>query len=614
MDARYRSGRPLMMKRPLLGLSFVSFVVTAGCHGKQDAPPAPKPTPAAEPPKPTGPARSAGAIGSPLPEAGPHPQYPTPAAAGTDKIFLLEDPDRGPRAPLDFKLPRGRMAVSNHGHCEDDALSIVCSDAPAKAAQAFWRVRRKGKETVVAHQFAPDGKRVEKTIVYLAKPDGTPLQRVELDRYGRVTSALFFLASGGRYTGRARDGSNLLAGCGSMSFKLDGHGRIAERGCKQWLGEPMHDTNGVGITRYERDARGFITGEAHFGIDGEPIANTDGVHRVVYELDADGRAAAWRYRDVGGKPVASKKGCHGYRTDRDDRGAVVRLTCLGADDKPATAVQGKAIDAYVNDARGCRIKVRYLDPHGFPATNLERVHGRDYEVDSTCARKSETCLGVLRDARSCGPGQPARYVYKRNAVGQVVSTKHYDADGEPSRDASYNVFELRSRYDDAGNEIRMSCHDERGQPARCGSTDFAALATKYDDVGRPTEERFFDTDGKATTNLDSWARRFRYDNYDHEFESTSYDAQDQPVNSLGSATRRDLYDAAHRRFGVVLLDKAGEPARYTGCYVGAVCPDQPWHAVRIKRRADGSVESNEFFDHTGQLLLVSDCRRVLCFE
>ncbi|MCX5746744.1 MAG: hypothetical protein NT062_30080, partial [Proteobacteria bacterium] len=96
-----------------------------------------------------------GAIGSPLPSATTDPDYPTPAAAGTDKIFSTEDPDRGPKVPVDFALPpKAELTWSDHAYCEDDRTNIVCSPDPAPKGQLWsWRLGKRGKELVVAESW-----------------------------------------------------------------------------------------------------------------------------------------------------------------------------------------------------------------------------------------------------------------------------------------------------------------------------------------------------------------------------------------------------------------------------------------------------------------------------
>src|SRR5687767_9585863 len=62
----------------------------------------------------------------PLPEAGPHPDYPTTVASGTGKIFTLEDPDRGPKVPTTYKLPpRGTLSWTTHGYCDLGPVEVA---------------------------------------------------------------------------------------------------------------------------------------------------------------------------------------------------------------------------------------------------------------------------------------------------------------------------------------------------------------------------------------------------------------------------------------------------------------------------------------------------------
>src|SRR5689334_6925921 len=85
---------------------------------------------------------------SPLPEVGPHPDYPTPVAAGTDKIFLLEEPDRGPKAPLDFAIPKPTKAWSETAGCTTYPADVVCRGTRA-GRLAAGRVRREADAIVV---------------------------------------------------------------------------------------------------------------------------------------------------------------------------------------------------------------------------------------------------------------------------------------------------------------------------------------------------------------------------------------------------------------------------------------------------------------------------------
>ena len=545
-------------------------------------------------------------ITSPLPEVGPHPDYPTPVAAGTDKIFLLEEPDRGPPAPLDFVIPpNDSLTWTGHAHCAPSATTITCAGSRAKRL-AGWRIGRKGTDLVVAESRYDDV--VQATHVYVMA-EGATTQRLTFDEYGRLESALLF-ASPTRYSGRERNGANALAGCGYMGVELGPGGRLDVVRCLQWLGEPMRDTRGVATTKYRRDPRGFVVAELRLGLDGAPIAASDGIHELRYELDPDGRVLVERYRGVDGKPVASTKGCHGRRTEYDAGGQVARTSCLGADDKPSNDTTGASARQFTYDERGCRISMRI---HAAAGSAKPQGHGADYVVDDHCAITSHTCVNAAGDRMLCGTGDPARYDYKRDAAGHASSTQHYAVDGTPDEDPVYGVFEVRRELDDLGNETSRACFDANAKPVTCGRLGFHRDRAVHDAAGRESVRTFFDERGAPALNLAAASRRFRYDNYDHSFEATGYDAAGTLVESYGVATRRDLYDAAHRRFAVVVLDKAGKPARYTGCYAGHTCPAS-WHAVRIVRRGDGTPEKNQFFDFAGQLVKTMDCKKVRCFQ
>jgi hypothetical protein len=130
------------------------------------------------------------ASATPPSQHGPHPDYPTAALAGTDKLFTMIEPARGPKAPIGMTIPRG-LTWTTHEHCTADITGPVCSPAVTAAAGLWsWRIGKRGAAIVVAEERR--GARVDRTFVYLLSPGGTPRQRVRFDAYGRVESALLF--------------------------------------------------------------------------------------------------------------------------------------------------------------------------------------------------------------------------------------------------------------------------------------------------------------------------------------------------------------------------------------------------------------------------------------
>ena len=177
----------------------------------------------------------------------------------------------------------------------------------------------------------------------------------------------------------------------------------------------------------------------------------------------------------------------------------------------------------------------------------------------------------------------------------------------------WGAFEVRHEFDERGNPVTTSCFDAFGKASTCARLGFARQTAEFDAAGREVSRVFFDEEGNPATNIGFSTRKFTYDNYDHIFESRGYDKNGALMEAYGMAVRRDLYDAAHRHFALVILDKAGKPARYTGCFGGVSCA-KVWHAVRIVRKPDGVAEKNQFFDEKGQLTETKDCDKVRCFK
>jgi len=593
-----------MGTRTTLTLAALAITLLCGCKEthKRLTPPkrtAPArrqiPTPTRTPPLDPGPSGPA-----------PHPDYPTPAAAGTEKIFYLEEPDRGPKVTPVTLPARRTLQWRTSAYCEPHETGIAC----AATAGPAWRIGSSAGRVVVAQRMG--GARVRETYLYERDRAGRLVRISELDGRGLVTTARFFDRSEPWFSARNRDGSNALAGCGHMRYKLGAGGHPAELACLQWTGKPMRGTDGVRVRRFRRDRQGFPLEVAFFTETGEPMVDNDGVHRVRYKLDKRGREVEARFLDPEGNPLAWN-GCHGRRQTHDARG-LLRRTCVDAEGRPAPGLTGAPVEDYRRDGNGCITRKRFLDGAGVSMTNRIGVAELRFTVNRLCQDLSQACFDQEGRPVACGPGQPARRVYRYDHRGFLVSTKSYTAAGEPGHDATYRVFEVQSGRDDLGNAISTSCFDASGHPVECSGTGFHRTTSKTDDAGRMVEQRFFDANGAPTTNLGCSIRRFRYDNYDHEVEASDHDAQGNVIEVQSKAYVRTLFDQSHRRFALLLFDKQNKPSRYTACFVGVDCPSQVWHAVRIVRDSKGGLEKNQYFDAAGQLVETLDCHRQRCWE
>lgn len=594
------------------GFSFACFLMIAmGCKAREPAPGSGSSVASVT-------LRDPAAGGGSAVASAVDPLYPTPIAAGTDKIFLLEEPDRGPALPSSIALPAAAsLTWTNHAFCEVDFVGAVCSPALSGnrslriAGNHYWRIGTKANAVVVAEKFRGPVRHM----AYWWDGRGTSsFRRVDVDIYGHVSQAMF-AAAADRYTQRTRNGSNALAGCGMMAItipKVAAH--IASLACRQWNGEPMHDTDGIASTRFERDERGFISRQAYVGVDEKPTTANDGVAVIAFARDSAGRMIRQSFRDSADQPTANSTGCYGEAWVHSPQGAATSATCLDARDQPSADADGITSTLFIDDNNGCDLGHRFVDGQGQPVADRFGVHAVKHEVDAHCAIERMSCFDIKQQPVACGVGEPASMRNRMDNQGNIVSTSHYDAAGKPSQDSVHQSFELRYTYDAVGNPITTHCYNAALVAQECPRTQYYALQTTFDAAGRPTESRYLDRADALTTNFGAFMSKFQYDNYDHRVVSAYFNRDGQPIEVLGARRRRDLFDAKHRRFGLVMDDGAGNPVDFTGCFGGVACPAPSWHAVRVVRRPDGAVDQNLFFNSRGVLIKTQPCATVPCFE
>jgi hypothetical protein len=573
----------------------VSLFALAGCRGTK----ASEPRAVDPPPGPRDPTQRP-----------PSPDYPTPAMAGTEELFLIEEPLRGPHV-TDVKLPdRAELRFTEHTACELVVSRLVCAPVRPKPNTRHWNVGRSGEHVILAEDIAPGG-HVVSSYLFDWDPAGRVKRIASLDRHGFVDWVRSYNPPGERYMERALTGANDLAGCGFMAVK-PAPGRL-DLACLQWNGGPMRDTNGVAVTQIRLDPAGFVGERVRLGLDHKPVAGHDGVHRTVYQHDAAGHLTAELHYGVDGKPMLStSEGCSGHRYEHDERGLLSRETCLGRDGEPAREEEGVAATTIDYNGDGCAIRRRSWDRDGKP-THVRGVYGVTIENDGLCQERSTTCIDADANPVACGPGEPARYDYERDDKGREVSIKHREPDGDPGRDSEYGAFELRKSWDPLGNLVEESCWGPSGERIECDHTGYHAEKIVVDDAGRTRNVRYFGVLGEPATNLGVAVRRYVYDNYDHIREIDGFDETGDVVEALGMASQRRLYDPGHRLFALLLYDRNGKPATYKGCFTGRDCPARDWHAVRIFRGDNGRVTKNEFFDSDAQLIESMDCDTHRCW-
>ncbi len=317
--------------------------------------------------------------------------------------------------------------------------------------------------------------------------------------------------------------------------------------------------------------------------------------------------------DLAGEPLLASDLRAAFRDSRYDgaRGLEVERRRFGVDREPLP--RGPAIERYGWSSAGCLVSETYHDVAGQPTTR-RGVHAWRYEPDARCESTLTWCEDVSEKRVACGPDQPSGTSYRRDQLGQVTSKRHHGPAGEPALDGTYDVFEIRYTYDDAGRTARESCFDDTGAAVECSQTGFHARLAEYDDAGRQVALTFQDAAGQPTSNMGTFRRVNVYDAYDHLYEAQNLGADGKPEQGHGVSSTRRLYDTGHRLFGVLLYDRDGKPARYRACYTGKECPRAPWHAVAVIRGRDGRATENAFFDADKGQILRLDCEKAPCWR
>jgi hypothetical protein len=538
----------------------------------------------------------------------PDPQFPTARAAGSEGIFALEEPERGPLLTT-YALPDTTASKPTwHGECEIDYHGVECAPTAVKNGR-LWRVFRMAKAAVYE---SVSGER-QRVVVEL-DGEGRATRMISIGSDGRVEWSRSYSKQGTRYTARWRSGANHLSGCGAMSLEIDDKGRATSATCLQWLGEPMRDQHGVVTTKVTRDKNGLVSKMEYFDKDGQPSSRHDGVHRVEIERNAKGQDVAVASFDADAKPVRdAATGCARQSTTYGVTGQVAAQRCLDGDGALSVGPEGYATAKHRRDSRGCEIETSFQGVDGKPMQSRFSAFGVQRKVDELCRAEKETCLNATRRPATCSNEKHATVEYQRDAAGNVTARRYRDAGGAPSGDPEYGVFEVRQTHDERGRTVSQSCFDASGGAVECANTGLHAAVHKHDDAGRVVSITYRGADGKPTSNLGTFEARVIYDNYDHAVEQQSLDALGEPVESLGSSLRRQIYDDGHRLFAVTLFQNDGEPASYRGCFTSVQCPPRPWHAVRVVRSASGAVTQNLFFDAKKQLIDTIECTSSKCF-
>ncbi|MEO6741854.1 MAG: AAA-like domain-containing protein [Chthoniobacteraceae bacterium] len=420
--------------------------------------------------------------------------------------------------------------------------------------------------------------------------DGYALKRMTYDARGQLDTESYFDADmnptrskdgvqrtrlirdeSGHTVEKRLEGADPARGFNLIVMKLDpSSGRTLERAIFDAAGAPASTKTDVPRQRYEYDPKGKLTHVAYLDASGAPFHIGDGYTDLSIEYDDEGLVKMRRWTGFPKQlPFAinlSRYNAAGEITDDD---------YLDANAKPARGPSGWASMRGELDAQGRTVRLVWLDPAG----KQDRGTAMFSEV-----RYTYGTVGKEKETFSSGYDPARGYAQRRqraNVRGTLVEDQFLDSEGKPAKGP--DGYSLRqTEDDDKGRNLRVRCFDAAGQPTG-DAEGYSERKFVWSGAGEEHDVTLTNVDPSRpfATGL------YRYDSGSHLIESRYFDADGKPTsNALGAARVRFTNDAKGRVSVESYFDAEGSPAT---CKEG-------YALKRMTYNARGQLETESYFD------------------
>jgi len=336
----------------------------------------------------------------------------------------------------------------------------------------------------------------------------------------------------------------------------------------------------------KRNAKGQVETETNLGPDGQPAPNALGA-TVMQFLRSDVGRIGIRALTANSSPAVLEGGYSGIDFSHDDLGRMDGMTWVDGLGKPVAVYDGRSEVRWVRNAKGQTEELSCWDVEGAPmlcsfdSNNLENENILCHRLDIRWGPASRpirrSCLGVDNKPRTTrygwahaetasstlGGSAPeirfldasgqlvnthigaARSTVSHDATGRPLSTRWFDADGQPAIHSQSGCIDYRASYDDDERTVSTTCEgaNEVRVPAR--HTGCAELRQHFDARDQVVSESCFDPDGNPTLNLHGFHRvELKYDPSGRLVRQRMLGPEGQPINTVaGTAEIRNQFDA-----------------------------------------------------------------------
>lgn len=351
-------------------------------------------------------------------------------------------------------------------------------------------------------------------------------------------------------------------------------------------GKPTKSRLGIGIVKYERDAKGLVLKQSHFDENGKPTLSTEGVSGWTSKFDDSGQEIERRFFDSEGRPTRiNTDKTAGWQATYDDRGNKVVTTYLGLDGKPGPNNNGVVVQKSEYDDFGNARLVKFYDEQGRPSRHKDgyagyraRYDGRGYAIRYISLDEQGRPLkfkGIV--------GWDVEY----DNLGNMIALRFIDESGNPAVHTDGHSG-WSAKFDQANHEIERRYVDAAGKTTSRAKGPAYWQAT-YNQFGKPVEKAYFDPAGRPAPFEDGYNRiEYKYDPSGRKQEEVYY----YEARPHAKGFRREVYkyDEYERNTGVEYTDEQGKPYLVDGRYA----------RTAYDRDANGLITRRRNFDAEGK--------------
>lgn len=339
--------------------------------------------------------------------------------------------------------------------------------------------------------------------------------------------------------------------------EFNGDGFATEVSCFDAKEKPVisHGT-GCSIIKVVPGPTGLYLETRLYNEKGEPMEDSDGAFLTKYEYDDYGNNLSASYFDKKERPIDINGLYHRQEREYNQNSDCVSVIFLDKKGNPAT------VDGVIYNYRmkynpwGAVSEICYYDPHGKLTRDANLVAGTRYEYDPKTGKQNKVEY-LDRDGKSLTlyTGSDVKHASNvdRYKDGNLVESIYYDVEGKPVRrivlkydrrgNFTQRYFETNGKldgavenykYDDNNNQVEVWYTTLANQPTKC-SQGYHKAKYKYDEMGNLIESTFWSADGRRAVDLDGIHKNtYVYDRFGQITETRVADASGHSVKGVSS--------------------------------------------------------------------------------